>query len=281
MDEREEPPTAGDEVPPLAFGAGDAGAIEGEHAPESTLVEAELAVEKSGRKALHEIVQLWIPLTIVLVSVLAAVMGWRASLADESATHTEELSRQDLVHQQLLRIQDYDSVDNDLRTYGDFAQYSALAHSLLHDAGSVGGQAGEQLVTEGQADLGIARYLGKQLNPLLGYAFDPSNPTSNPNLRSDGTLAPNHAYNAALALQVAENSNVELHGLEPEKLHEQAEAERTTGLRLTGIAALFVSVIVLLTIAALVRGYTKLWLTAPALALTIAGIVLFILVEAT
>jgi hypothetical protein len=40
-------------------------------------------------------------------------------------------------------------------------------------------------------------------------------------------------------------------------------------------------VIVLLTVAALARGYTKLWLTAPALMITIAGVVLFILVEAT
>ena len=39
------------------------------------------------RKALHEIVHTWIPLGIVLISVLAAVTGWRASLSEQKADH--------------------------------------------------------------------------------------------------------------------------------------------------------------------------------------------------
>src|SRR5437899_1578252 len=35
------------------------------------------------KRALHEVIHLWIPLAIVLVSVCAAIVGWRASLADE------------------------------------------------------------------------------------------------------------------------------------------------------------------------------------------------------
>src|SRR5438105_6290669 len=90
--------------------------------------------ESVEKRALHEVVHLWIPLAIVLVSVCAAIVGWRASLSDESATHYEELSRQDLVQQQQLVIQDSNTVDGDIGTFGQFTQDSTLAHSLLHDA---------------------------------------------------------------------------------------------------------------------------------------------------
>ncbi len=79
----------------------------------------------------------------MLVSVCAAIfVGWRASLSDESANHYEELSRQDLVQQQQLLVQDHDTVDSDVRAFAKFAQYSTLAESLLHDAGVVGGPTG-------------------------------------------------------------------------------------------------------------------------------------------
>src|SRR5690348_7365110 len=80
------------------------------------------AVERLEKRALHEVVHLWIPLAIVLVSVCAAIVGWRASLADESATHYEELSRQDLIQQQQQLVQDNSTVDSDVRTFGEFAQ---------------------------------------------------------------------------------------------------------------------------------------------------------------
>jgi hypothetical protein len=260
-DEHSEPPAGGERGEQPASG-GDAAA----------------ARHPRERRALHEIVHLWIPLAIVVASVLAAAMGWRASLADESATHTAELSRQNRVQQQQLLIEDNDTVAGDIRTYGQFAQYSALAHSLLHDAGQVGGKVGDRLMAEGQADLGIALYLGKQIR-FLNYSFDPSSPTGNSLLRTDGTLRPGNAYNAALGLDVAENLDTELHGLAPDRLLAQSETEHTTGVRLTGIAALFVAVMVLLTIAALISGAAKVWLASSGVALIAVGLVLFAIVE--
>jgi hypothetical protein len=222
----------------------------------------------------------WIPLGIVLVSVLAALMGWQASLADETSAHSEELSRQDLVQQQQSLVQDNHAIDSDVQTFGQFAQYSALAHSLRVDAGKVGGRVGDQLLAEAQADLGIARYLGKRI-AYQNYAFDPSNPTGNPALRSDGTYLPGHPYRAALALGVAENSDTSLHGLAPEELHATAEAEHTRGVDLTGIAALFVSVMVLLTVGAVMRGPSKVWLAGTSAVLGVAGLILFATVQIT
>lgn len=141
--------------------------------------------EDSGRKAFHELVHKWIPLGIVIVSGLAAVMGWRASLSDETSAHSEELSRQDIVHQQPLLVQDNHAIDADIQTFGQFAQYSSLAHSLRQGAAQLTGPVADQVLSEAQADLGVARYLGKQI-ANQDYAFDPSNPTGNPFLRSEG-----------------------------------------------------------------------------------------------
>ncbi len=236
--------------------------------------------EDGGRKALRDIVHSWIPLGIVLVSVLAALMGWRASLSDEHSAHAEELSRQDLVAQQQLIVQDNQAIDADVQTFGQFAQYSALAHSLQQDSGKVTGAVGAQMVIEAQADLGIARYLGRQI-VYNDFTFDSSNPTGNPALREDGTYQPGHPYKADVALQRAENADTALHGLDPEKLHETAESEHTHGVDFTGIAALFVGVMVLLTLAAVITGPPKVYLAGSGLTLAIVGLILFATVQFT
>jgi hypothetical protein len=245
---------------------------------ERELEHAVEVAEARGRRAWSEIIHNWIPLGIALVSVLAALMGWQASLSDESATHNEELSRQDLVQQQELQIQDNDAVNQDLNTYGQFAQISALAHSELNDANDVGGAVGGQLSVSGQSDLGIARYLGKQIT-ILNYAFDASNPTGNANLRSDGTIAAGHPYDPALALGVQENVDSPLHGLSPASLLRTADDDRNHGVDLEGIAALFVAVMVLLTLGAIASGAAKLWLASSGVLIALGGLILFAIVE--
>ena len=236
------------------------------------------AGESIEKRALHELVHLWIPLAIVLVSVCAAVVGWRASLADESATHYEELSRQDLIQQQQQFVQDNSSVDSDVDTFGEFAQDSLLAHSLLHDAGTVGGAVGDQLRVEGNAYLTIALSLGKQI-ANVSYAFDPSNPTANPALYSDGTYKPGFPYDAQAGLATAENNDVDLHGLEPGSLLRSADSQHNRGVDLTGIAALFIGVLVLLTLGAVVKGRQKLWFAGSGAVLGAAAVALFLVAE--
>ncbi len=231
-----------------------------------------------GRRAIHEIVHDWIPLGIVIVSVLAALLGWRASVSDESAAHAEELSRQDLVQQQQLLVQDNHAVDSDVASFGQFAQYSGLAHSLRKDAVKVSGGLSADLTAEALSDLGIARYLAKQIT-YQNYLFDPTNPSGNPALLSDGTYAPGHPYNAERALAAAENADTALHGLAPEKLHQTAETEHGRGVDFEGIAALFVAVMVMLTVAALAKGPPKLWLAASGTVVAIVGAVLFATVQ--
>ncbi len=234
-------------------------------------------VERATKREFHQIVHSWIPLAIAVVSVLAALMGWQASLADESSAQKEELSRQDLVLQQQQLLQDNNAVDANIETFGQFAQYSALAESMLRDASKLGGTGGDELRTQGQADLGIARVLGAQIG-FLSYAFDPSNPSGNTDLNTDGTYSPGHPYLPGPALAIAENQDTTIHGLAPAALLDSAETEHTHGVDLTGIAALFVAVIVVLTLAMLIPGWTKVWLAGAGALMAVAGLVLFVLV---
>ena len=84
-----------------------------------------------------------------------------------------------------------------------------------------------------------------------------------------------------MALQRAENADTALHGLDPEKLHETAESEHTHGVDFTGIAALFVAVMVLLTLAAVITGPPKVYLAGSGLTLAIVGLILFATVQFT
>jgi hypothetical protein len=234
--------------------------------------------ESVEKRALHEVVHLWIPLAIVLVSVCAAIVGWRASLADEAATHYEELSRQDLIQQQQLLIQDNSSVDSDVDIYGQLAQASALSQSLLHDAGVVGGAVGDQMRVQGEAYQTVAVSLGKQIQNN-DYVYDPSNPTVNSALNSNGTLKPHNPYDAAAGLAYAQSTDAPLHGLQPEPLLSKAESEHSRGVDFTGIAALFIGVLVLLTLGAVVRGRQKLYFAGSGAALGGAAVVLFLITQ--
>lgn len=238
---------------------------------------ADTAAPTPSNRPLHELVHTWIPLAIVVASVLAAVVGWRASVAEEHATHHEELARQDLVQQQQQLVSDQNAVATDLRAFGQFSEFSTIGHALLTDAGRTGGTVSDELRTQGESDLGVARYLGKQIR-WLNYAYDPSSPGTNPNLRTDGTYQPGHPYDAETALDGAENADPALHGLSPVELHRQALTLRSQAVHLTGIAAIFVGVLMLFTLAAVVPGSPKVLFACSGAALAAVGVALFLVV---
>jgi hypothetical protein len=247
------------------------------HSDEEPIEEGGALPEEIESRPLHELVHVWIPLAIVVASVLAAIVGWRASVAEEHATHHEELARQDLVQQQQQLVSDQNAVATDLRTFGQFAEFSTLGHALLGDAGKVTGAVSDELRTQGESDLGVARYLGQQVR-WLDSAYDRSSPGTNPNLRADGSYQPGHPYNTGIALDAAENGDPALHGLSPAELHAQAETLRSQAVHLTGIAAIFVGVLMLLTLAAVVPGPPKVLFAGSSAVLGTVGLVLFLVV---
>jgi len=271
---------------PAAFAEGDAEAMAGVPEPPEPLAAGGGDGSPAGarRASLSARIHNLLPMAIVAVSVLAAVMGWRASLAEESATHSDELARQDVVSQQEGLLQALQGVDSDVRLFGLYEWYSVLGHALLRDAGAVGGSEGQALARQGQGDIEIARGIGGEFSYDSDYTpSDPSNYYSSSNttgsLESDGTYKPGNPYRFAAELLGALSGNSQLTSLEPDLHRSQAKTERDKAVDLVGVAALFIAALVFFTLSAVSREQRTVSLAAVGLVVAIAAIVLFPIVE--
>lgn len=200
-------------------------------------------------------------------------MGWRASLSDEHAVHQDELSRQDLVQQQQSELADTQLVDSYMTQFGTFAEDSLLARSLRQDAPRVDHNNAQTMLSEAQVDLNLARNIGRQ----IGFTYPAAAPYVNP----DGSYEPQKgsAFDFAQTLAFVESADETLHGLDPDQLRAQARSQRLLGLHLTGIAALFVSALVFLTLAAVSRGTRARWFASLGGLVAGVALVLFALVD--
>jgi hypothetical protein len=247
------------------------------------------APESGASAPLSARIQRWLPVAIVAVSVLAAVMGWRASLADETSTHADELARQDLLHQQELILDKIQGVDADVRLFGSFEQYSLLGQALLRDARTVGGSEGQSLARQGQGDIELARGIGSQFRFNGAYnPSDESNYYSRDNttgsLQPDGSYRPHNPYTVGGpggALAAAESGDEGLTSLEPARLRAHGRSERLKGVDLIGVAALFIAALVFFTLAAVSRGRRTVGFAGSGLAVTVVALILFPIVELT
>jgi hypothetical protein len=233
--------------------------------------------------ALSERVHGWLPLAIVVVSVLAALMGWRASLADEGATHSDELARQDLALQQELLLQKVQGVDADIRLFGSFEQDSLLGNALFKQAAQVAGAERASFLQEGQGDLEAARQIGSEFTYIGDYTpSDPRNySASGGSLEPNGSYNPGNPYRVAAALLGAQTSDAGLTSLEPDRLRSHARAERKTGVWLIGLAALFIAGLVFFTFAAVSRNARTLWFAGCGVTVALVALALFPIVELT
>ena len=144
-------------------------------------------------------------LAIVVVSILAAVMAWRASVADESADATRVHAEQNRLAQQQLIAGEEASVLHNLQLYEGYAEHFDLARSLERDG----------LVVRAQAE----REAAASQVPL----FEGSLPE-----RRDGTAF----FDARFARSAARNRDVELADIHPPaELEEHAEAQHQRGVR--------------------------------------------------
>jgi hypothetical protein len=173
----------------------------------------------------------WLPAAIVSVSLGAAAMGWQASVADERATHKDELSRQALVSQQQIELQKIQAVDSQLRVFGEFERYSLLAHALQHEARLAGSQRRDILTREATSDLRVAGSLTPQLPLAAEVRFG-------------------KGYDVRTALTYLRSSDRRLSSLEPNRLRFAARSQRDRGLHLVGLAVLFIVALVFFTFAA-------------------------------
>jgi hypothetical protein len=211
----------------------------------------------------------FLPLAIVTVSVLAAVMGWRASVADEHSNHDNELSRQDLVRQQQLQLGDLQLINAEARSFGSWEQNSLLAQTLHSEARQVKGEEGKSISRQAESTLTLAASQQSKVTAHNAIQF----------ANTDGTLDPAYPYRIKIARRSVALDNTELAALEPDRLRKQAKDVRLQGEYLTGLAALFVAAIVLFTCAAVSSGSFVRGFGISGTLVALVGLILFIVVE--
>jgi hypothetical protein len=208
-----------------------------ESTPGAEAIEAvELAIEAGEEEGGGGRLRRYTALGIVIVSILAAAMAWRASVADEASGSKEQLAEQNYLQQQELTATDEAEVFHDLGLFDRYEENVDLAVALQRDAEHARPAAARALSVRAQQELQLAQ----SEQPL----FEGPLPTT----RRDGTVT----YDAAYARSQARLRDVELLDLQPPgQLRAQAGALREKGVHLTGLAVLFVAALVLLTFAEL------------------------------
>jgi len=202
-------------------------------------------------------------LGIVAVSILTAAMAWRASAADETAGAKEQLATENVFQQQELMASDESSVIHDIGLFDRYEEHLNLARALQRDAAHASGSAARALAVQVQEARGLAR----DEQPL----FEGPLPTTRP----DGSVT----FDAAYARSQARLRDFELADLRsPSQLRAQAGVEHERGVRLTGLAVLFVAALVLLTFAELGSPVAARLFAVSGAAVAFTAVVLFVLV---
>jgi hypothetical protein len=202
-------------------------------------------------------------LGIVAVSILAAAMAWRASAANDAAGAKEQLATENVFQQQELMASDESAVIHDIGLFDRYEEHENLALALQRDAAHASGSQARALAIQVQQARGLAR----DEEPL----FEGPLPTA----RADGSVT----YDAGYARSQARLRDFELADLKPpSQLRAQAAIEHERGVRLTGLAVLFVAALVLLTFAELGSPVAARLFAVSGAVVALTAAVLFVLV---
>jgi hypothetical protein len=193
-------------------------------------------------------------------------MGWQASVADQRAALKDELSRQDLVRFEQLKLQNVQAVDSDLRGFGEAERHGLLSGEFRREAHHAVGAERRRLAAEAVNE----RHLTDPIASELRF-IDPT--------RLGGTRT--YTYDVKSALTQAESGDANIASLEPNPLRVAARQQRTRGLHLTGLAVIFILGLAWFTLAAITRGKRAQAFACLGAAATICAVVLFPIVRLT
>jgi hypothetical protein len=177
--------------------------------------------------AAHRVFRSRVALAIVLVSILSAAAGWRASVFEERASDSGAVYYQDLLLQQRLERSHEGRVAQDITQYGELEQAWFLSHAMSSDP-----QSSEQQKVAAEQTLGDFQ---------TGEV---------PATYTDGTSS----YDPARAYAREVASDNDLKALHPTEVLQKSDSFRNQAVNMTGVAALFVAALVLLTLAQVTLG---------------------------
>lgn len=210
-------------------------------------------------------------LAIVLVSILAATMVWRASVADDAAGSKTQLAAENLLQQQELTAADRQYVLHDISVFNRYEEDCNLARALSRDAAVAPAGQARSLTIQAQRELELAR------SELPLYENVGGSLTVPPSGDCGSGIVSFDAGSANDLVLASDNALLDLQA--PSQLRAQAHSEETKELRLTGLAVLFVAALVLFTFAevttaAVVSGVFA--VSAAVVALTAAVLFFFV-----
>lgn len=207
--------------------------------------------------------QVMLALAIVVMSILAATMAWRASVADDAAGGSTQLAEENLLQQQELTASDESLVLHDIRVFGTYEEYANLAHLLRRDAARAPAGQARALALRAEQNLELAQ--------RAGALFDVAGPSV---AHGMATFDATYARRAAL---LRDANLLDLQA--PSTLRATADQQETTGLRLTGLAVLFVAALVFFTFAQLSGASISSLFAVSGTVVAVIAIVLFISVS--
>ena len=171
-------------------------------------------------------------LLITVVSILAAVSAWRASVVSGDAGSLDQQASQERIRRQQVEGQLNAQVDQDLRLFPRYLSHLSTWGVLKKKASQQQGKRPEVAVRlrgDAQEELALARtiYQALSVKPRFGQT----------------------EYDEQGSRDFLRSFNLELINLDPEKTADLAEDERGRGVRLVAITALFVASLFCLTLA--------------------------------
>jgi hypothetical protein len=174
-----------------------------------------------------------IALGIVVASISSAVAGAGAELYNERSTQSESLYRQALITlQQRERVFESD-IASDLQQFGSYEREFLLGHLLQSDEQTATGELAARIRSDAVAAEQLAA-LDEQQNFVLAL---PGGYTA-----AAPTIDPTALYTAAV------RNSSDLQRVDAAELHHETTTDRADAVDMTGVAAVFVFALVLLTL---------------------------------
>lgn len=207
-----------------------------------------------------------VAILIAAVSVLGAIVAWRASVYSTDASNLDQQATQELVRRQQILASFRGFVSQDRRFHGPYQEHVKAATLLDRESRAVR-RRNPVHATELRAQAQEERALARSLAHFF-YSQTPDDPTA----------AGNVAYDAGAGLQYLEEVDAELPMLHPVAVAREARRLHHRTVRLVGVAAVFVVALFFLTLAELTRPAVRPFFAASGSLAFIGGIALFVLV---
>jgi hypothetical protein len=203
-----------------------------------------------------------VSLLITAVSILGAIVAWRASIVSTDAANGDQAATQDLVRQQQINVQVQAQVDQDLRLFPSYLAHLHAWQTLKKQSRSVqrnDPDLATALSSEAQDELSLARtvYQSLSVKPVFGA----------------------EEYDEQFSIDYLKSFQQELHGLDPEATEAQAAELHDKGVRLVGITALFIASLFFLTLAQVAKPNVRHFFAGAGVLVLILGTILFVIAE--